>query len=106
MLKKSFFPVLVASCGEGGGEGGQGEGSGANVRFAPDFLATCSCSSPISYSQLSKMEEDPTPVPSVGTRKHLITNEEGVITGEETSVDLGHTESGQVAVGHVVQPRS
>lgn len=42
------------------------------------------------------MEEDPTPVPSVGLRKHLITNDEGVITGEETSVDLGHTESGQV----------
>eukprot|EP00903_Cladosiphon_okamuranus_P007572 g7346.t1 len=40
------------------------------------------------------MEEDPTPVPSVGLRKQLITNEEGVITGEETSVDLGHTESG------------
>lgn len=42
------------------------------------------------------MEEDPTPVPSVGSRKHLITNEEGVITGEETLVDLGHTESGYV----------
>lgn len=48
------------------------------------------------------MEEDPTPVPSLGSRKHLITNEDGVITGEETSVDLGHTESGQVpAPGHV-----
>lgn len=42
------------------------------------------------------MEEDPTPVPSVGSRKHLITNEDGVITGEETLVDLGHTESGYV----------
>lgn len=45
------------------------------------------------------MEEDPTPVPSVGLRKHLITNDEGVITGEETSVDLGHTESGRVPAG-------
>ncbi|CAN0147665.1 unnamed protein product [Ectocarpus sp. 6 AP-2014] len=40
------------------------------------------------------MEEDPTPIPSVGLRKHLITNEDGVITGSVCAEDLGHTESG------------
>lgn len=42
------------------------------------------------------MEEDPTPIPSVGLRKHLITNEDGVITGSVCAEDLGHTESGYV----------
>lgn len=51
------------------------------------------------------MEEDPTPVPSVGSRKHLITNEDGVITGEETLVDLGHTESGYVYAAAAVYIR-
>lgn len=40
------------------------------------------------------MEEDPTPIPSVGMRKSLITDAKGVITGEEVEQDLGHTESG------------
>lgn len=42
----------------------------------------------------SKMEEDPTPIPSMGTRKSLIMDAKGVITGEEVEEDLGHTESG------------
>lgn len=40
------------------------------------------------------MEEDPTPIPSMGMRKSLITDAKGVITGEEVEQDLGHTESG------------
>ena len=40
------------------------------------------------------MEEDPTPIPSIGMRKSLITDAKGVITGEEVEQDLGHTESG------------
>lgn len=47
---------------------------------------------------LSKMEEDPTPIPSMGMRKSLIMNDEGVVTGEEVGEDLGHTDSGYVAV--------
>lgn len=42
----------------------------------------------------SQMEEDPTPIPSMGMRKSLIMNEEGVVTGEEVGQDLGHTDSG------------
>lgn len=33
-------------------------------------------------------------------RKSLIMNDEGVVTGEEVGEDLGHTDSGYVAVSY------
>ncbi|CAN0067046.1 unnamed protein product, partial [Choristocarpus tenellus] len=42
------------------------------------------------------MEENPTPVLSAGRRKSLITNMDGVVTGEEITMGLGRTESGMV----------
>lgn len=40
------------------------------------------------------MEEDPTPVPSMGMRKALIMDREGAIQGEEARQDASHTNSG------------
>lgn len=51
------------------------------------------CSVPFGQKRRN-MEEDPTPIPSMGMRKSLITDAKGVITGEEVEQDLGHTESG------------
>ena len=82
----------------------EAEGSGFSLLVAL-FMYCCTALATLPFAATCfKMEEDPTPVPSVGTRKQLITNEDGVITGEETSLDLGHTESGQVPFGMLLQP--
>ncbi|CAM9846235.1 unnamed protein product [Ascophyllum nodosum] len=71
-----------------------GSGAGTKLRkTVPRFLKHL-LTLRDSRSEDGKMEEDPTPIPSMGMRKALILDDEGVIRGEETNQDASHTNSG------------